>query len=99
MLQHHQSLDAAGPPAIPESGQRVAILGGGIAGMSLASELASDNRFTVELIEQTAKLGGLPRSVEVDGLAYDIGFFCSGINRLISGLPRSSSTFSGPELL
>lgn len=47
----------------------IAILGGGIAGLSLASFL--DRQAVVLEREQT--LGGLSRSYELNGIAYDIG--------------------------
>jgi protoporphyrinogen oxidase len=57
---------------------RVAILGGGIAGMVLAHELAATRRCKVDLIEKSTELGGLFRSVQMAGLAYDIGYFLFG---------------------
>lgn len=45
------------------------ILGGGIAGLSLASFL--DGRCIV--LEKENKLGGLCRSYDLDGIAYDVG--------------------------
>jgi protoporphyrinogen oxidase len=54
---------------------RVAILGGGPAGVVLANELATGGRFEVDLIEREDRLGGLHRSVALGGLVYDIGSF------------------------
>lgn len=54
---------------------RIAILGGGITGCVLAGELAGSGRFDVSLIERAPRLGGLHRSVGIDGLHYDIGTF------------------------
>src|SRR5262249_54046714 len=53
----------------------IAILGGGPAGVVLASELATTHRFEIDLIEKEERLGGLHRSVAVGGLVYDIGSF------------------------
>ena len=54
---------------------RIAILGGGVAGVVLAKELADSDAFTIDLYEQNDALGGLHRSVEIDGAHYDIGAF------------------------
>ena len=45
------------------------VLGGGIAGLSLASFLDSESI----VLEKESTLGGLSRSYELDGVAYDIG--------------------------
>jgi protoporphyrinogen oxidase len=54
--------------------ERIAILGGGIAGVVAAYNLARQGK-QVTLIERTAKLGGLMRSIEAGGHTYDIGAF------------------------
>ncbi len=54
---------------------RVAVLGGGVAGTVVASELSRSSAIEVDLYEQNTRLGGLHHSVEVDGLHYDIGAF------------------------
>lgn len=54
---------------------RVAVLGGGVAGVVVASELSRSSAVEVDLYEQNTRLGGLHHSVEVDGLHYDIGAF------------------------
>jgi protoporphyrinogen oxidase len=56
-------------------GKRIAILGGGPAGVVIASELATAHQFKIDLIEKEDRLGGLHRSVAVGGLVYDIGSF------------------------
>lgn len=56
-------------------GVRVAILGGGMAGVSVAKQLALAPEFDPVLVEGEPALGGLQRSVDVDGLTYDIGTF------------------------
>lgn len=55
--------------------RRAAVLGGGIAGIAVAAELADSGVYEVDLIEGAPRLGGLHRSVEVEGLHYDIGAF------------------------
>ena len=49
---------------------KVVILGGGVAGMSAAHELA-ERGFAVEVFEQNTVAGGKARSVEVPGTAQD----------------------------
>jgi protoporphyrinogen oxidase len=61
------------PSALPQT--RVAVLGGGIAGCTLASELARSGRVSVTLFERAAHLGGLHRSEQREGLVFDIGAF------------------------
>ena len=52
----------------------IAVLGGGVAGVVVANELARSGA-NVDLIERAPKLGGLHRSVTADGMAFDIGAF------------------------
>lgn len=47
----------------------VIILGGGLAGLSMASFLACNSI----VLERQEKVGGLSRSYDLDGIAYDIG--------------------------
>lgn len=54
---------------------RIAILGGGVAGVVLARELANVPEISVTLYEISPMLGGLHRSVAINGLDYDIGAF------------------------
>jgi protoporphyrinogen oxidase len=54
------------------------VLGGGIAGCTLAAELARSGRVSVTLFERAPHLGGLHRSELVSGLVYDIGAFIFG---------------------
>lgn len=49
--------------------ENVIILGGGIAGLSLASFLS----YKCTILERQDKVGGLSRSYELDGVSYDIG--------------------------
>ncbi len=54
---------------------KVAILGGGVAGITAAKALASQKGMEVTIIEKAPKLGGLSKGTEFDGLKYDIGAF------------------------
>ncbi|MEP7217836.1 MAG: FAD-dependent oxidoreductase [Bacteroidota bacterium] len=54
---------------------RIGILGGGVAGVVTARELSNDPDLEIELLEKEDHLGGLQRSVEVNGAWYDIGAF------------------------
>ncbi len=47
----------------------IAIIGGGIAGLSLAYFIGED----CEILEKSMQCGGLGRSFEKDGLTYDLG--------------------------
>jgi protoporphyrinogen oxidase len=53
----------------------IAVLGGGVAGVVAARELARDGSADVLLFEGERHLGGLQRSVAVGGLVFDIGAF------------------------
>ena len=55
--------------------ERIAILGGGVAGVVAAQSLAADGNFDVVILEQADRLGGLQHSREIDGAVYDIGAF------------------------
>lgn len=54
---------------------RIAVLGGGVAGVTTASQLARRTGAKVDLIESEPHLGGLLRSVTIEGLVFDIGVF------------------------
>lgn len=67
--------------------QKVAVLGGGAAGVVVADELARRGAI-VELFERNSVLGGLHRSVAVDGDVFDIGaFFFNPDHALIASFP------------
>lgn len=57
---------------------KVAVLGGGVAGVVLASELSKSSLLAVDLIEKAPKLGGFHRNIHIDGINYDIGAFTFG---------------------
>ena len=54
---------------------KIAILGGGVTGVTLARELAKSSSFEIDLIEKAPSLGGFHRNFEVGDLKYDIGAF------------------------
>ncbi|MBC8145434.1 MAG: FAD-dependent oxidoreductase [bacterium] len=55
--------------------QRVAILGGGVAGCVLARQLSNAPDLDIDIIERETRLGGLHRTHIADGLPFDIGAF------------------------
>jgi protoporphyrinogen oxidase len=54
---------------------RVAVLGGGVAGVTAAAVLAAEGGCRVRLFEKRDRLGGLQRTETVDGISFDIGAF------------------------
>ena len=54
---------------------RLAVLGGGVAGVTAAVHLARSGRWAVDLFEASDRLGGLHRSPRVGDVPYDIGTF------------------------
>lgn len=70
MNTHEESpIKEAGSPS-----KRVAVIGAGPTGLTAAKHLA-DAGYMVDLLERTDRVGGLHRSVEIDGLHYDVGTF------------------------
>ena len=57
---------------VKPQGTRVAIIGGGVAGLATAALLADDG-YEVDLYEQRAELGGRAGSWESDGFRFDTG--------------------------
>ncbi|GAB3700654.1 protoporphyrinogen oxidase [Saccharopolyspora tripterygii] len=57
------------------TGRRVAVVGGGVAGLAAAHRLRRELGADAEivLVEQTSRLGGKLRTVELAGRAYDLG--------------------------
>ena len=53
-----------------ESGKSVAVVGGGILGLFLASQLHRSG-FSVEILEGSSQVGGLARSAELSGFSWD----------------------------
>ncbi|MFF7929381.1 FAD-dependent oxidoreductase, partial [Streptomyces mirabilis] len=60
------ALGAAGGAAAASSGKRVAVLGGGVSGLSAAHELA-ERGYEVTVYEYYDVLGGKARSMDVPG--------------------------------
>lgn len=54
---------------------KVAVIGGGVAGITASSELSKSEEYSISLYERNTKLGGLIQSVEINDLVYDIGAF------------------------
>lgn len=52
---------------------RVAVVGGGIAGLATAHELAADPAYDVVLLESSDRVGGKLRLAEVAGVTVDVG--------------------------
>ncbi|HVR39415.1 MAG TPA: FAD-dependent oxidoreductase, partial [Thermoanaerobaculia bacterium] len=74
--------------------ERVAVLGGGAAGVVAASYLSRDPRFTVELLECSDRLGGLHRGTHIDGIALDIGaFLFSSEHEMLAAFPAVRDRF------
>ena len=73
---------------------RIAILGGGIAGVVLARELARSGRYHVEILERNPALGGIHRSVEHAGAHFDVGTFVFPMDsRLFRAFPEIEPLF------
>lgn len=72
---------------------KVAVLGGGVAGVTAANELRTRG-FDVDLIERGSGLGGLHRTVQIEGLTFDIGTFLFNTkHELIKTFPFLASSF------
>ena len=72
----------------------VAVLGGGVAGVVAANELARSGMFNVDLIERDTRLGGLQRSVRMGDLVYDIGAFVfDGEHQILRTFPELRDAF------
>jgi protoporphyrinogen oxidase len=74
---------------------RIAILGGGVAGVTLAAELAGLQELEITLLEKEEHLGGLHKTVVIDGCAYDIGtFLFPQDHQYFRSFPEFSSGFA-----
>jgi len=72
---------------------RVAVLGGGVSGVVAAAAL-NKRGILVDLIEKEHSLGGLHRSVSIDGVAYDIGAFIFGSDHcMFAAFPEVAHLF------
>jgi hypothetical protein len=52
---------------------RIAIIGAGPAGLSTAWFLSQNNFLNVTVLEKLGRIGGLCKSINVQGRSYDIG--------------------------
>lgn len=70
--------------------KRIAVLGGGIAGITAAITLAKETSCHIDIYEKSHRLGGLIQDVKVNDIPYDIGAFIywdgHNIFRLFPGL-------------
>jgi protoporphyrinogen oxidase len=74
--------------------KRVAILGGGPAGLSVAKTLSGVEGLEVDLLEKNSRIGGLQHSVECEGLHFDIGTFLYFHNHgLFNAFPQIQPLF------
>jgi protoporphyrinogen oxidase len=77
------------------SKQRIAVLGGGAAGVTAAGQLARSLGAHVDLFEAAPVLGGLHKSVTLDGQVYDVGAFVFGAEHaLLKVFPELRSMFA-----
>lgn len=73
---------------------KVVVLGGGAAGVVVANELARRGA-AVELLERAPRLGGLHRSIAIDGMHFDIGAFVfSKEHELVRSFPFLLEAFT-----
>src|SRR5206468_3163238 len=78
--------------------QRIAVLGGGVAGVVISRELTRNPQFHVDLLEKERRLGGLMRSVQIYGLYYDIGAFVfDRSHELFNSFPSLRDLFVSTE--
>ena len=56
----------------PTRNQRIAVVGGGLGGISAAASLAAEG-FPVALFEKNAHLGGKLNQLELAGFRFDLG--------------------------
>jgi cytochrome P450 len=81
---------AAARPEVPRVGReaRVAIVGGGITGLTIAHDLHGQGFRNVTVFEQSASVGGKADTVEVDGFPYNLGaHLCHG-DHGVAGIAR-----------
>lgn len=56
-----------------DSNARIAIIGAGPAGLSTAWFLLKNGFHNVTVLEKLGRVGGLCKSITIDGMSYDIG--------------------------
>src|SRR5438128_10961346 len=77
---------------------RIAVLGGGIAGATLAAELSKSDAIDVTIFEKDDVLGGLHRSSRIEGCTYDIGTFVfPGDHEMFASFPGIGRAFTRIE--
>lgn len=74
---------------MPET-SRVAIIGAGPSGLSVAWGLADNQRYEVTIIEATTEIGGLSKTLNYGGIRFDIG-----PHRLSAQLPEMLEAVRG----
>jgi protoporphyrinogen oxidase len=85
-----------GEKNIDPSRPHIAVLGGGAAGVTAARHLAKSSGAAVDLIEIAPELGGLHKSVVIEGKAYDVGAFAFGeTHELLKTFAELASQFVG----
>jgi len=73
---------------------KVAVIGGGIAGITAANELSKNPSFEISIFESQNTLGGLNQSVVINNLTYDIGaFIYSTDHSLFKAFPFLKNTY------
>jgi hypothetical protein len=73
---------------------RIAVVGGGVAGITAAIKLARETDASVDLIERSEHPGGLLCSAKIGNLIFDIGpFFFRKDNAFFSVFPEVLSAF------
>ncbi|MEO5728460.1 MAG: FAD-dependent oxidoreductase, partial [Byssovorax sp.] len=73
------SVPRASAASRPDRSERIAILGGGISGLTVAHELRKRGFQNVVVFEQADSVGGKADTIEVDGRRYNLGaHLCNG---------------------
>ena len=70
-----------------DSGNRVLVIGGGLAGLASAVE-ATSRGFDVTLVERNAHLGGKMNVLQADGFSFDMGPTIITLPQVLTGILR-----------
>jgi protoporphyrinogen oxidase len=93
-LDPHDSAAPAPPAPGGCAMTRVAVLGGGAAGVTASRRLAQSPGVEVDLIESEPELGGLHHSAIIDGRVYDTGAFVfDSSHELLRSFPELAGGF------